>query len=132
MAATMSSLMQAGLPITETIAVAADTVGIREYRFALLRIANDGLAKGLTIGEAFKRESAFPKTITNLVAISEKAGHLDEVLATLADFYGSSIDSSIKAAVSLIEPLMLLGMGLMVAIIALSIIIPIYQLSTQF
>ena len=132
MASTMSSLMKAGLPITETITVAAETVGLREYKYALLRVANEGLAKGLTIGEAFKRETVFPKAVTNLVAISEKAGHLEEVLATLADFYGANIDSSIKAAVSLIEPMMLLMMGIIVGVIALSIIVPIYQLTTQF
>jgi type II secretory pathway component PulF len=132
MASTMSALMKAGLPIIETITVAADTVGVREYRMALLRVARDGLEKGLTIGEAFRRETVFPKAVTNLVAISEKAGHLEEVLDTLSNFYAATVDASIKTAVSLIEPIMLLGMGLMVAVIALSIIIPIYQLTSQF
>lgn len=132
MASTMSSLMKAGLPITQTITVASETVGLREYKDALVRIANDGLAKGLTIGEAFKRETAFPKMISNLIAISEKAGHIEEVLGTLAEFYGSSVDANIKAAVSLLEPMMLLVMGVVVATIALSIIVPIYQLTTQF
>ncbi len=132
MASTMSSLMKAGLPITQTITVAAETVGLREYKDALIRVANDGLAKGLTIGEAFKREPVFPKMISNLVAISEKAGHIEEVLTTLADFYGSNVDANIKTAVSLLEPFMLLVMGVIVATIALSVIVPIYQLTTQF
>jgi type IV pilus assembly protein PilC len=132
MASTMSSLMKAGLPIVETIQIASETVGIRDYKFALLRVANDGLEKGLTIGEAFKREAVFPKSLTNLIAISEKAGHIEEVLSTLAQFYGANVDGEIKAAVSLLEPALLLGMGVMVGVIALSIIIPIYQLTTQF
>lgn len=132
MASTISSLMKAGLPITQTISVAADTVGIREYKDALVRIANDGLAKGLTIGEAFRREPVFPKMVSNLVAISEKAGHIDEVLGTLADFYAATVDAKITAAVSLLEPILLLVMGVMVATIALSIIVPIYQLTTSF
>lgn len=129
---TMSSLMRAGLPIIETIKVAADTVGFGEFRFSLERIANEGLAKGLTIGEAFKREVVFPKAVTNLIAISEKAGHLEEVLKTLADFYAANIDSSIKSLVAFLEPALLLLMGVLVATIALSIIVPIYQLATQF
>ncbi len=132
MASTMSLLMRAGLPIVQTITVAADTVGVGEYRDALLRVANEGLSKGLTIGEAFRRETAFPKMVTNLIAISERAGHLDEVLATLADFYQANVDGNIKALVSLLEPAMLLVMGVMVGVIALSIIVPIYQLTTQF
>lgn len=130
MAATMSSLMKAGLPIVQTITIAADTVSIREFRYALLRIANEGLSKGLTIGEAFRRETVLPQSVTSLIAISEKAGHLEEVLATLSDFYGSNIDSSIKTAVALIEPVMLLLMGAIVGVVALSIIVPIYQMTT--
>ena len=86
----------------------------------------------MTIGEAFRREAVFPHMVSSLVAISEKAGHLDEVLSTLADFYDANITENIKALVSLLEPMMLLVMGVMVAIIALSIIVPIYQLTTQF
>lgn len=132
MASTMSSLMKAGLPIIQTINVAAATVGLPAYRFSLERIANEGLARGLTIGEAFKREVVFPKTVTNLIAISEKAGHLEEVLATLADFYANNVQNSIKSLVSLLEPILLLTMGLLVAVIALAIVVPIYQLTTQF
>ena len=132
MASTISSLMRAGLPIVQTITIAAETVGVESYREALLRIANDGLSKGLTIGEAFRREVIFPKIVSNLVAISEQAGHLDEVLDTLAQFYESNIDANIKALVSLLEPAMLLVMGVMVAVIALAIIVPIYQLTTSF
>lgn len=132
MASTMSSLLSAGLPINQTIQIAADTVGVKSYRDALVRITTEGLEKGLTIGEAFKREAVFPKVVTNLVAISERAGHLEEVLDTLASFYAANVDSNITALVSLLEPVMLLAMGVMVAIIALSIIVPIYQLTTSF
>ncbi len=131
LASTMSSLMKAGLPIIDSINVAAETVGLSEFRYSLLRIANEGLAKGLTIGEAFKKEPVFPRVVANLVAISEKAGHLEEVLMTLSDFYAANVDSSIKALVSILEPVMLLGLGLLVGTIALSIILPIYQLTTS-
>lgn len=132
MASTMSSLLSAGLPISQALTVAADTVGLPAYHDALIRITKDGLEKGLTIGEAFKRETVFPKVVTNLVAISEKAGHLGEVLDTLADFYSANVSSNITALVSLLEPLMLLVMGVMVGTIALAIIVPIYQLTTSF
>ncbi len=132
LASTMSSLMRAGLPIIQTINIAAATVGFSEYRFSLIRIADEGLAKGLTIGEAFKKEAVFPKVVTNLIAISEKAGHLEEVLKTLADFYAANVNNNIKAVVSLLEPILLITMGTLVAFIALSIIVPIYQLTTQF
>jgi len=80
----------------------------------------------------FKKETFFPKTVVNLIAISEKAGHIEEILGTLADFYVSEIDSSMKSLVSVIEPVLLLFLGLIIGVIALAIIIPIYQLTTSF
>lgn len=131
-ASTFSSLMKAGLPVIQTTQLTASIVGAEEFRVSLERIANEGLAKGLTIGEAFRRETVFPKVVTNLIAVSERAGHLEEVLKTLADFYASKVDANVKALVSFLEPALLLGMGVMVGSIALSIIIPIYQLTTSF
>ncbi len=129
---TFGALMGAGLPITQALTITAEVVGSEKFRTSLMRIANDGLAKGLTIGEAFRREEAFPNVVTNLIAISEKAGHLEEVLATLADFYQSSVESGIRVLVSFLEPALLLVMGVLVATIALAIIVPIYQLTGQF
>lgn len=131
-ASTLSALMRAGLPIVEAINITAETVGSDEMRDALRRVSEEGLSKGLTLGEAFRREPAFPQVVTNLVAISEKAGHLEEVLQTLANFYAINIGATIRTAVSFLEPFLLAFMGLLVAILALAIILPVYQLATKF
>ena len=131
-AATLSSLIKAGIPITDALEITADAVGHVDLKEALIRISREGLAKGLTIGAAFKREPFFPKTVVNLMAISEKAGHIEEVLGTLADFYASEIDSGLKILVSFLEPVLLLLIGFVIGVIALAIIVPIYQLTTQF
>lgn len=131
-ASTLSSLLRAGLPIIDAINITADTVGSAELSYSLRRVSQEGLAKGLTIGEAFRKESAFPRVVVNLVAISEKAGHLDEVLYTLANFYAANIGSLIKSAMAFLEPALLILMGLIVSVVSLSIIIPVYQLTTQF
>lgn len=131
-ASTFSSLMRAGLPIIQTMEITADVVGSEEFKVSLRRIANEGLARGLTIGDAFRRETVFPRVVTNLVAISEKAGHLEEVMGTLSEFYASNIDANVRSFVSILEPALLMSMGVVVGSIALSIIVPIYQLTTQF
>jgi type II secretory pathway component PulF len=131
-ASVLASLIRAGMPITEGLEVTAKAVGNIELQSALERISREGLAKGLTIGEAFKREPFFPQTVTNLIAVSERAGHLEEVLETLADFYSKEIDGSIKSLVSFLEPVLLLFIGAIIGVIALAIIVPIYQLTTQF
>jgi len=96
------------------------------------RISHEGVSKGLTLGEAFRREPFFPKIVTNLVAISEKAGHVEEILETLGEFYIREVDNSIKRLVSFTEPVLLLLIGVVIGTIALAIIVPIYQLTTQF
>jgi len=130
-ASTLSSLIHSGTPILESLEITADAAGVGELRDALLRISREGLAKGVTIGDAFRKEAYFPRTVVNLVAISEQSGHIEEVLDTLADFYESEIDASIRAFVSLLEPALLIFIGGVVGLIAIAIILPIYQLVGQ-
>ncbi|MBI4193319.1 MAG: type II secretion system F family protein [Candidatus Colwellbacteria bacterium] len=131
-AATLSSLLKAGLPIIEALEITAEAVGSIELRAALLRISREGIARGITIGEAFRKEPFFPRVTTNLIAISEKAGHMESVLDTLSDFYTTEVDAVIKTLVSFLEPALLLGIGIVIGVIALAIITPIYQLASNF
>lgn len=131
-ASTLSALLLAGMPILGALEITADAVGSEEIKRSLIRISREGISKGLTIGDAFKREPVFPRVIVNLMAISEKTGHIEQILKTLADFYESEIDASIKTLVSFLEPILLLFIGLIIGAIALAIIVPIYQLTGQF
>lgn len=130
-ASVLASLMKAGLPIIDALELTADSVGDDEIRASLIRISREGITKGTTIGDSFKRETSFPRVVTNLIAISEKSGHIDDVLDTIARFYEVEIDESLKTLVAFIEPVMLIGIGAIVATIALAIIVPIYQLVGQ-
>jgi type II secretory pathway component PulF len=129
---TLASLLKAGLPILDALEITAQAVGSEEIKNSLLRISREGIAKGLTIGEAFRKEAAFPRVIVNLMAVSEKAGHVEDILSALANFYEAEVETSIKTLVTFLEPVLLLGMGLIIGAIALAIIIPIYQLTGQF
>lgn len=131
-AATLSSLLRAGLPILDSLEITSQTVGFGELKDSLMRISREGVAKGLTIGEAFRREAVFPRVVVNLMAISEKAGHIEDILSTLANFYSGEIEAAIKTLVSFLEPALLVGIGIIVGTIAISIIVPIYQLVGQF
>lgn len=131
-AATLSSLLKAGLPILDALNITAEAVGHPQIKEAIQRVSREGVTRGLTLGEAFGKEKVFPPVVTNLVAISEKAGHLDKVLKTLADFYDSEISFAVKNLVAFIEPVLLLIIGGIIGLIALSVLVPIYQLVTQF
>ena len=129
-ASTFGSLLKAGIPIIEALEITASAVGSEELKSTLIRVAKEGVAKGLTIGEAFRREIYFPRIVTNLITISEKAGHMEVTLETLSDFYAKEVNSSVKTFVAFLEPALLLTLGLIVGIIMISIIVPITQLIT--
>ena len=131
-ASTLGYLIKANIPIVDALDLTATAIGHERMSAGLRRIAHEGVAKGLTIGEAFRKEEDFPLVITNLIAVSEKAGHLEEILFTLSTFYESEIDTAVKGLISIIEPAMLIIIGGVVALIALSVIVPIYQLVGQF
>ncbi len=131
-ASTLGSLLSAGLPIIEGLEITADAVNHPDIKSSLIRISREGVTKGLGLGESFRREVIFPKVVSNLVAISEKAGHLEDTLKTLATFYESEIETSIKVLITFLEPAMLFAIGIVIGLIALSIIVPIYQLVAQF
>lgn len=131
-ASTFAPLVSSGMPILEALEITAQVSGDENLKNALLRIEHEGIAKGLTIGEAFKKEQVFPNTVSNLVAISEKSGNLSDILFTLAGFYEAEIKTSIKVLISFLEPALLLFIGMSIAIIALAVIVPIYQLIGSF
>ena len=128
-ATTLSSLMRAGISIVDSLEITADVVGNEDLRGVLKRVTRDGITRGLTIGDAFKREPYFPRTVSNLIAISEKAGHLDSILVTLANFYEEDVLATVGILVSIIEPVLLMFIGTVIGGIALAILVPIYQLA---
>lgn len=131
-ASVLSSLIKAGMPIIEAIKVTAGAVGHPKYEAALVKIADKHLAQGISMGDSFKKENIFPAVVSNLLAIGEKAGHTEEILKTLSTFYETEIDAALKTMVSLLEPILLLFLGVIVGGIALSLIVPVYQLVGQF
>ncbi len=131
-ASTLSSLLASGVGIVEALEISADSIGMPELQDALRRIAREGISKGFTVGDAFRREPIFPKAVSNLIAVSEKSGHLENILATLAEFYTGEIENAVKSMVSFIEPVMLVLIGIIVGTIALAVILPVYQLTASF
>ena len=131
-ASVLSSLIKAGMPIIEAIEVTAGAVGHPKYEAALLRISKKHLTQGISMGNSFKKETIFPAVVSNLLAIGEKAGHTEEILKTLSTFYETEIDAALKILVSLLEPVLLMFLGVIVGGIALSLIVPVYQLVGQF
>jgi type II secretory pathway component PulF len=87
---------------------------------------------GKSLAEPFRAEKVFPGTIAQLVAVGERTGALDQTFLHLADYYEGEVDRALRAMTSVLEPVLLLSMGLFVGFIALSVLLPIFQLIRVF
>ncbi len=129
---TLSSLVGSGVSIVESLKLTADSVANDYYRKALLESVEE-VQKGIPFSRTFKNyPDLFPKFLTSLMVVGEKTGTLEHVLRTFADFYDEEVDNTLKDLTAILEPVLLLGMGVVVGSIALSVLLPIYQLVGSF
>lgn len=128
----LSSLIGSGINIIEAITIASDTVGNVLYREKIL-VSIGKIKNGISLSDALKDETQyFPHLLVNMIAVGERTGTLEFVLKTFADYYVEEVDNALKDLTVFLEPVMLLGMGLIIGVIALSILLPIYQLIGKF
>jgi type IV pilus assembly protein PilC len=125
---TLGTLLASGISILKSLDISAGALGYNVYQKSISQIREE-VSQGVSLSNALKkRNDIFPYMLINMVSVGEKTGNIDLTLEELAIFYEEEVDNSIKNLVSLIEPALLLFMGLIVATIAFSIIMPIYQL----
>ncbi len=125
---TLGTLLGSGIGIIEALELAEKTVGNEAYKDALAKSGKQILS-GVPLSRSLEQfPELFPHFLTSLMLIGEKTGTTERVLATFANFYEEEIDRALKTLTSFLEPLLLLFMGVLIGLIALSILLPIYQL----
>lgn len=125
---TLQNLLGSGMNIIESLSITANSVSNEIYK-DFISLVQEDLRKGVPLTESFKkRPDLFPHLLTNMMAVGERTGTLESVLGTLNSFYDEEVDRTLKNLVNLMEPAMLLVMGLVVGGLAISILIPIYQM----
>jgi len=128
---TLGSLLKSGLPITSALKVTANTLDNASYQKNLIEIEKE-IQKGATLASLLEtRKNLFPITVSQTVATGEARGRLEGTLFYLAEFYEAETDNTIKNLATLIEPVLLIFIGLVVGGVALAIISPIYQITGQ-
>jgi len=123
-------LIQAGLPINRSLEVTAVTLSNVQFKEHVTEMANI-LQKGTSINNILedKKYPEFPSLVTKMIGVGEKTGKIDETLIYLGDFYEEEIEGLSKNLTTVLEPIMLLAIGLIVAFVAFAIISPIYELT---
>jgi general secretion pathway protein F len=128
---TMATLVQGGVPILTSFEVAERAVGNRVLRQAIEQV-RDSVRGGENLADPLKRSGAFPSLVTNMIAVGEETGNLEEMLSRVADAYDSEISNRMRQLISLVEPGVILIMGGVIGTIVLSMLIPVLELSTAF
>jgi type IV pilus assembly protein PilC len=122
-----SMLLKAGLPLPQVMDIAIQTSGNRIIRQALADV-RDKLLQGQGWSQPMAENGLFPQLLVEMIAVGEKTGTMDSTLATLADYYEERVDQRINTLVAMIEPILTVVIGLVVAFIALSLITPLYSI----
>src|SRR3989344_1457821 len=123
-------LLKSGIRIVEAMIITSNTFENMVYRRVIGK-AEDRIRRGEQLAEYLTEHGKFfPLLLTGMIKIGENTGNLEENLVYLADYYVEEVDNKIAALTSLLEPVLLLVMGVMVGFVAISIILPIYSISS--
>ncbi|MFG0258044.1 MAG: type II secretion system F family protein [Phycisphaerales bacterium JB043] len=125
---TMGELINAGVPMLDTIAITGDISGNKLFKRMWLGVYGN-VKEGKKIAYPLQRTTLLPKAVVQMIAAGEESGKLGEVLMEVSDFYGKRLKENIKAVTSMIEPIMIIVMGSVVGFIAMAIILPIFKMS---
>lgn len=126
---TMSVLLRSGVSIDEVLEITKNSVSNYYYSKALEDIKQN-IIKGNTLADSLERHSSlFPKLLTKMIKVGEESGQLYETYAYLGDYYEQEVEAFTRALPTILEPVLLMGMGLMVAYLALGILTPLFSVS---
>lgn len=129
---TFGSLLSGATPILDALQISSEAVGNDYYRDAIIDTQNK-IREGVPLSKGFQEyPDLFPGLLISLIAVGERTGNIEYVLGTFANFYDEEVDAKLKDLTTLFEPILLLFMGLIVGTIAVSVLLPIYQLVGKF
>jgi type IV pilus assembly protein PilC len=125
----MSILLSSGVPILDGLAITAKTAGNRVVEKAIMD-ARVSISQGKTVAEPLTESKIFPPMVCQMVAIGENTGALDAMLNKIADFYEEEVDNSVANLTSLMEPLIMVVLGVILGGLVISMYLPIFQLGS--
>ena len=124
---TVSSLLSSGGQIVASLKIGAKSTGSIFFREAVLRVS-DMVETGHTLSKCISKEKIFPGLIKNMISVGEETGNLDEVLKKIADFYEEQVDVAVESMLKLIEPILIVGIAVVISFIVIAMYLPIFQM----
>ncbi len=123
---TLGTLLGSGINIIRAMEISGSAIGCNIYQKSVKNLKEE-ISRGVSLGNAMKQTGVFPYLVVSMIGVGEKTGRLDAVLLELADFYEEEVDNDLKNLLALLEPAILLVMGLAVGSIVFLVITSIYQ-----
>jgi type IV pilus assembly protein PilC len=130
-ARTLSLLLTAGISLLQALDVATEAISSLLYREEL-ELAKKKIEKGISLGQAMNNYELFPQILVQMISVGEETGKLDEVLMKLAVYFQSESEQAVKNMTTALEPMIMIVLGLGVGLMVVAIIMPIYDLTSQF
>jgi len=127
---TLGTMLSSGVPVMEAIRLAGEVSGNYYYEKIWEQVLEE-VTGGRRICEVLRRNPLFPRLLVQMIAAGEETGKLDQVLERVSTYYDGEVETSVKAATSLIEPIMISVMGVVIGTIGLAMMLPIFSLSKQ-
>ncbi|MBU0596752.1 type II secretion system F family protein [Patescibacteria group bacterium] len=129
---TLSSLLKSTIPIITAVGITAETCGNVLYQDTL-KMAAESIKKGDPLSQILhENEKLFPPMVTEMIMVGERTGEIEKLLNELAEFYGDEVDKTMKNFATIIEPIIILVLGVAVAGIAVAVVMPMYSLVQSF
>jgi type IV pilus assembly protein PilC len=128
---TLSTLLSGGVPMLESLKITSSTSGNVIVEDFIMQ-ARSMVAEGTSLRDAFREKGRFPFMMIQMVGVGEATGTLDEMLTKLADFYDEEVEYSVANLLSILEPILLIFVGLIVGSIVISMYLPIFDLMSKF
>ena len=122
---TLGTLISSGVSILEGLEITARTAGNRVIHDAVMS-SRQSIAGGETIAKPLENSGVFPPMVTSMIAVGEATGGLDEMLTKIADFYDDEVDAAVGALLSLMEPIMIVVLGVVVGGMIVAMYLPIF------
>jgi type IV pilus assembly protein PilC len=126
-ARTLGTLLSSGVPLLQTIEIVSATAGNTVLANAITGCSRQ-IQNGRRLVEPLQESPWFPPMLTNMVEVGEETGRLAEMLEKVADFYESEVDATVKGLTSLLEPILIMFLGVVVGGIVLCVMVPMFQL----
>ena len=125
---TLGTLISSGVPLLEGLLICAKTSGNKVIEEVLIN-ARVSISGGKTIAEPLAKSEVFPKMVTHMIAVGESTGALDAMLGKIADFYEDEVDQAVASLTSLLEPVMMVVLGVVIGFIVIAMYLPIFQMA---